>query len=382
MPSLLPLLLLLLLLPATGNVLPLPRAHQHQRFDLPLRGAAPGGAPSPQRLLLVAEAGHGVARSARSLCAQVGTAFELEGHLTPAQCAAGVARSLRAARGLAAQHEPAVAAGVGALESYLGEEGHAEEDWAGSSGAWLHPYKARFLRSLVARAAAAAAAAAASAGAGAEAAAEVNVCSVGFGAGHSALIALTGAGAGVRVFSFDRATGRAAVPAQDFLDARFPERHMLFLGDPPVALARFLMAFPFTKCAVLLLEPNALQPLLGNATAAALRGLQALAAPDHALVLLTPQALPPPPLPLSAQAATRRRAAAAAAAAAAGGNASAAAAAPPGAAWEQAEAAGWLHWEGTLLAAPEAPEGDRLLYGAFAAGAAAAMQGARLPIEM
>jgi hypothetical protein len=328
----------------------------------------------------VAEAGHGVARSARSLCAQVGAAFELEGHLTPAQCAAGVARSLRAARGLAAQHEPAVAAGVGALESYLGEEGHAEEDWAGSSGTWLHPYKARFLRSLVARAVAAAAAGGSAGQQPPGEAPEVNVCSVGFGVGHSALIALTAADAGVRVFSFDRATGRAAVPAQDFLDVRFPERHMLFLGDPPAALARFVVAFPFTKCAVLLVEPNALQPLLGNATAAALRGLAPLAAADHALVLLTPLALPPPPLPLSAQAATRRRAAEAAAAAAAG-NVSAAAAAPPGEAWAQAEAAGWLRWEGTLLAAPEAPEGDRVLYGAFAAGAEEAMQGARLPIE-
>jgi hypothetical protein len=376
------LLLAALLSPAWHcAVLPLPRAHQHQQFTLPLRGG--GDSANPQRLLLVAEAGHGVARSARSLCAQVGAAFQLEGHLTPAQCTAGVAHSLRAARGLAAQHEPAVAAGVGALESYLGEEGLAEEDWAGASGMWTHPYKARFLRALVARAAAAAEAELAGAQAGAGSGgggggggeAEVNVCSVGFGSGHSALIALTGAAPGVRVFSFDRATGRAAIPAQDFLDARFPERNMLFLGDPPAALERFLVAFPATKCAVLLVEPNALQPLLGNATAQALRGLQALAAPDHVLVLVSPLALPPPPLPPSARAPQHSRRAAAAAAAAAGG------AAPPGVAWEQAEAAGWVHWEGTLLAAPEAPEGDRVLYGAFTLGAAEAMR-ARLPIEV
>jgi hypothetical protein len=349
-------LLLLLLLRASGLVLPLPRAHTHRQFSLPLRGADAATA-SPQRLLLVADSGHGVNRSARSICAQMGAAFALEGHLALAECQAGVGGSLRAARGLAAQHDPDVAAGVGALESYLGEEGHADGDWEGTSGAWRHPYKARFLRSLVARAAAAGA--------------EVNVCAVGFGTGHSALVALTGAPLGVRVFSFDRATGRAAIPAQDFLDARFPERNMLFLGDPQLALQRFLAAFPLTRCAVLLVEPNALQPLLGNATAQALRGLQALAAQDHALVLMTPLALPPPP----------RRSRAPAAAAAAAAAAPSPAPPPPGEAWAQAASAGWIHWEGTLLASPEHPEGDRLYYGAFAQGAEAAMRGARLPVE-
>jgi 3-isopropylmalate dehydrogenase len=43
----------------------------------------------------------------------------------------------------------------------------------------------------------------------------------------------------------------------------------------------------------------------------------------------------------------------------------------------QAADAGWLAWEGTLLESPDAPDGDCVLYGAFAAAAGAA----RLAVE-
>jgi hypothetical protein len=357
------LLLLLACYLTGGSVVPLQRAHTHQQFVLPLRGSDPQQ-PTPHRLLLVAEPGHSLGRSVLSICSQLGTAFDTEGLLTPSECQEALRHSLRAARGLALQHEPEVAGAVHALESYLGEEGHAEGDWEGTNGLWIHPYKARLLRSLVARAVAAA-------GGGAEA--EVNVCSVGFGTGHSALVALTGAPAGVRYFSFDRATGRAAIPAQDFLDARFPERNMLFLGEPAQAMQRFLAAFPTTKCALLLLDPNAMQPLLGNASAQALRGLAPLAAPDHALVLLTPLALTSPVA--AAQHRRKRLGLDAAAAAAAASNST------PGLAWAQAEAAGWIQWEGTLLESPEHPLGDRVLYGAFTQSAAQAMRGGSLEVE-
>ena len=387
MPPLAPFALLLAL--ATGSspqppiaLPPLPRAHIHEQLLLPLRGAD-AAAPSPQRLLLVADAGHSANRSAHSICAQIGAAFLTEGLLAPAACRARIAASVRAARGLAAQHAPSVAAGVAAMESYLGEEGHADGDWEGANGAWLHPYKARFLHAALARAPRGA-----------------NACAVGFGTGHTALVLLAGAtaaaeaadgsggggggggggsGGGVRVFSFDRATGRAAIPAQDFLEARYPDRNMLFLGDPPLAMQRFLSAFPATKCALLLVDPNALQPLLGNATAQALRALAALAAPAHTLVLTSPLALPLPADRKRRQQQQQQQqqrigeAPDAAAAAPAG--------APPGEAWEQAHAAGWLAWEGTLLAAPEQPQGDRLYYGAFAPDALDVMRRTRLPVE-
>jgi len=295
-------------------------------------------------LLLVADVNHTVSKSAASICHQIEEAFEAEGFSS--ECSKRISSSLRAARGLSVQHDPAFALNVASLESYLGEEGHTESDWEGFSEVWQRPYKARFLQSVMARILAAKA----EGGGGV-----CNVCSVGFGTGHTALLLLTtgdsSSSVAVHVYSFDRATARSAIPAQDYLDIRYPEKNFLFLGDPPLAIARFKSAFPEIRCDLLLVDPNGMQPLLGNATAQALRSLSSLAAQDGLLTLVSthprispnqgerhspeqPGGGPPPPL-------------------------------PPGEVWKQAEAAGWIAWEGTLLQALERPDGDALLYGKF-----------------
>ena len=292
------------------------------------------------------------------------------GALAPAHCHAAVRASVRAARGRALQHGADAAAAVLALESYLGEEGHAEADWEGAAGSWERPYRARFLRDLVSRAVAS----------GGEEPLP-NVCVLGFGAGHTATLLLTAAGAPqgggetvggvpsrVRVLSFDKATNRAAVPASDFLDVRFPDRSALFLGEPSAALERFRVAFPGMLCSVLLLEPHPQQPLLGNATAQALRALRRVAAPGHVLVLAGGReqaAAGSGGGAAGAAAVVQQQAGSPAAPGPAAVNASALL---PGAVWRQAEAAGWLSWEGTLLeTAGEGTEGsgDSVLYGAL-----------------
>jgi len=332
-----PFLLFTLLIPSISpSLLPLPRAHHHESLSLPLRGDA---VALPHRLILVADVDHTVNKSARSICNQILSAFE-SGSFS-SECPGRISAALRAARGLSVQHDIAFASGVASLESYLGEEGHGDSDWSGFSEVWQRPYKAQFLQGAVARALTA------------KSKVTINVCSVGFGSGHTALLLLTAGealGGEVRVYSFDRATARSAIPAQDFLDIRYPERNFLFLGDPPLAMSRFKFAFPDTLCDILLVDPNGLQPLMGNASAQALRSLATLAAPDSLLVLVTtnPRVIPsnndahagdeapvsPPSL-------------------------------PPSEVWAQAEAAGWIDWEGTLLQAIERPHGDSLLYGKF-----------------
>jgi len=334
-------------------------------------------------MIFLADAGDSANFSSRSICEQVEGAF-LTGDFGGAPCHAKVGSAVRAARGLAVQHEARFAGSVAAMESYLGEEGYAQWDWGGVGGLWQRPYKARFLQAL------AASLLSGSSAGGAAAAPVRNVCSVGFSSGHSTLLlhtagtAYAGSAGGpapsaplqslLRVFSFDRATGRASVPVHDFLDDRFPEGTMLFLGDPPAAMGRFQAAFPDSKCQLLLLEPHDLQPLSGNASAQALRSLQQLAAEEHVLVLLSGRLRSAPP--------------AAAAASSAGSSSSrkkgdAAADAPtPGAVWSQAAEAGWLAWEGTLLESPDAAEGDSVLYGSFSPGAAELMKRSKLPVEL
>jgi hypothetical protein len=205
---------------------------------------------------------------------------------------------------------------------------------------------------------------------------------VGFGAGHTALLLLTagappGGGASrLRVLSFDKAVNRAAVPASDFLDVRFPERSALFLGEPAAALERFRVAFPDMRCSLLVLDPHPQQPLSGNATAQVLRALRPLAAPGHVLVLAGAREAAAPVGEGGPEAA------AAAAAAARPGQpprgAAHGAGPTPGAVWRQAADAGWLSWEGTLLEASAAPDGDSLLYGELRVDA----PWERLPVEV
>ncbi len=360
---------------AADPLLPLPRAHFHERVALPLRGfeAPPLEATAPQRLLLVADGGHSAARSSSSICGLMADAFSA-GTLNVSHCRFSVASSVRVARGHALQHGEDAASAVLALESYLGEEGHSEMEWAGAAGSWDHPYRSRFLQGVAARLAAG----------GGGGGALPNACVVGFGAGHTALLLLTAGAAGgggngsrLRVMSFDKATNRAAVPSSDFLDVRFPERSALFLGEPSAALERFRVAFPDMRCSLLVLDPHPQQPLSGNATAQVLRALRGVAAPGHVLVLAggrTEGAAP---------GGSGGGGAVAAAAAERPGQPLRGAAAPPPAAltpgdvWRQAADAGWLHWEGTLLEAASAPDGDSLLYGELIVDA----PWERLPVE-
>lgn len=334
------------------RLVPLPRAHAHVSLSLDVRGqSSPLVPPTPQRLLFLADTGHDVNLSASAFCAQVEEVFDA-GAFAGARCRETARGAVRAARGVAAQHAPSLSAAVVAMESFLGEEGYASRDWAGMDGAWSRPYRARFLADIVSRVLdAPLPAAPAGGGAASFAPARVrNVCSVGFGTGHTALTLLTAgvsegggissggaaiANSRVRVFSFDRATGRAAVPANDYLDARFPDRNFLFLGDPPAAMERFRAAFPDTRCDVALVEPNALQPLAAGATTAALRALAPLAAPGHVLVLIGGAGAGPD----DAEAPVR--------------------------AWRDAADNGWLDWEGTILESPDAPDGEAIRYGAF-----------------
>jgi hypothetical protein len=350
--------------PALCGLVPLPRAHAHTSVAIPLRGFGSSSPIPAQRLIFLADTGHGVNRSAISLCAQVEEAFE-EGAVNSAQCSLLAHEAIRTARGLVVQHDAAFAGAVMALESYLGEEGYVARDWDGTDETWRRPYRARFLANLVARAINAPARPNGPAGSHTSfAPARVrNVCVVGFGgAGHTTLAILVAGGGGtadgaaskVRVFAFDRATGRAAVPANDYIDAHFADRSFVFLGDPPLAMARFKAAFPDTLCDVLLLEPHAMQRLDGNATAQALRALATLAAPDHVLAMMG--------------------------AAGARGQATSAPV-TPGSVWTQAASIGWVRWEGTLLESPDAVDGDAILYGAFAADVNIVMERTKISVE-
>lgn len=345
---------------ALSGLVPLPRAHAHTTVAVPLRGFGGSESEPPpiQRLIFLADTGHAVSRSATSLCAQIEEAFR-EGSVSAAQCAAVARDAVRAARGLAVQHDAPYAAAVTALESYLGEEGYSARDWEGSDDTWRRPFRAKFLSTLVARVVKAPPSAAHAGSAFAPARVR-NICVAGCGAaGHTTLALLVAGGGGsadgasskVRVFSFDRSTGRASIPADDYMGAHFAERSFIFLGDPPEAMARFKAAFPDALCDVLVIDPHALQRLEGNKTAQVLRALAGIAAPDHVLAIMG------------------------------GGGRNNNATAPPGAVWEAAAAAGWLSWEGTLLESPDAPDGDAVLYGAFATDALEIMKTARLPVE-
>jgi hypothetical protein len=374
--------------------LPLPRVAWQELMAL-----TPAGAPAeqeaaaaPQSVLFVAEEGHGVAKTRANLCAQLAQQFapppDLAARLragapaaevaaqAQARCRGGVAGAVRAARGLALQHAPDFAAAARELEAALRDEGVDAQDFSGASAAaggaggptlFERPFAAAFLRRLVdaAGAGAGAVAGAAGGGGGGGGGEPLTLCDVGFGAGHASLLFLlatspgggaaagdsvggsddagagAGAGAGARggkVFAFDTGLLRHTVPAHDALDARFPGRLALLLGDSQVTALQLPHYYPQARCDVVWLDASGAH----NATASDLASFARLVrGPEHVVVL----------------------------AAAAAGSESLRA-------WAEAEARGALAWEGTLLADQSRPDGDALAYGRFVLGADEA-----LPVE-
>jgi hypothetical protein len=364
-------LLLALLAPSSAVVLgsvPMPRVAYQQALALGAKGSGSQSA-QPFNVIFVAEDGHGVRMTRENICAQIGAQFELPagpGALFESEAAAraagadDVSRAVRRARGLALQHPSGYADAVRALESKLGEEGYYSRDFsaaprggevlmgrgssagaradAGSAGANVYerPFKAAFLRRLVEVAAAARAAAALAAPA--LAAEPLTLCEVGCGAGHSALLFLE-ATAALRppavAYSFDTGLLRHTVPAHDALDAAFPGRLRLMLGDSQVVVAQLPHYYPDARCDLVVLDGAGTY----NGTRADLSAFAPLVRGEgHVVALL---------------------------AAADGSDAHRA--------WRDAEVEGLLDWEGTLLGNPSDSHGDALVYGALVLGGTASV---------
>lgn len=96
------------------------------------------------------------------------------------------------------------------MHEKLSQDGYMSREFE-VANAWARPYRAAALRRLIA-----------GFGSGAESSLRT-ICEVGFGAGHSTLLFLTAA-PNARVHTFDASLSRFTLPAQDYLDDRYPER--------------------------------------------------------------------------------------------------------------------------------------------------------------
>lgn len=250
-------------------------------------------------------------RTRDSICGQIEAAFNAASYA--GACRSDISAHIRPARGLALLHPAPYFDAVVSLETALSENGYYVREFEVPT-LTARPLKAAALARMLRGDDAVPAPAPAR-----------TYCEVGFGAGHSALLALTTA-PGSRVFSFDHGLARHTVPAHDFLDARFPDRLFLFLGDSAVTVPTLPAYYPGTTCDVVYLDGS----YTYNATRTDLANLRALASPDHVVAL-------------------------------AGGGAGTESLA----AWADFEAEGGLLWEGTVLEAPDRPDADALVYGHF-----------------
>ena len=172
----------------------------------------------------------------------------------------------------------------------------------------------------------------------------LTLCDVGFGAGHASLLwllatapaagrpaaAAEAPAVGGRVFAFDTGLLRHTVPAHDVLDATFPGRLALMLGDSQTSAPQLTSYYPDARCDVVWLDGASTHA----GTAADLRAFARLArGPDHVVVLAS----------ASTGSEARR-------------------------AWAEAEARGELAWEATLLADSSRPDGDAVAVGRFVLG--------------
>lgn len=103
------------------------------------------------------------------------------------------------------------AAAVHAMHEKLSQDGYMSREFE-VANVWARPYRAAALRRLIA-----------GFGGGSGESSLRTVCEVGFGAGHSSLLFLTAAPL-ARVHAFDASLARYTLPAQDYLDDRYPER--------------------------------------------------------------------------------------------------------------------------------------------------------------
>jgi hypothetical protein len=249
---------------AAVAALPLGRAAFQATLRLPLR--SDNASVGAYKVVLVAREGAPAVAAAAGICAGVEAAFDVGAAADGAaawraSCPERAAAAVREARALDLQHDARYADEVQQLHERLSASG-LMVGALGEASVWAAPFRAAALARLAAALPARlAAAAAGGGGASADAAGAApplhTVCETGFGAGHSALLFLLAAPA-ARVHSFDRGDAPHALPAHDWLDARFPGRLALYVGeDAAPALPRLREAWPGDACQLMLVDGGA-----------------------------------------------------------------------------------------------------------------------------
>lgn len=81
----------------------------------------------------------------------------------------------------------------------------------------------------------------------------IRVMEIGFNAGHSAEVFLSN-NPTLDLTSFDLGIHTYVLPAKQFIDAAFPGRHTLILGDSTKSLPKFIRDYPNTKYDVIFID--------------------------------------------------------------------------------------------------------------------------------
>ena len=204
-----------------------------------------------------------------------------------------------------------------ALHERLGNAGHKEADFGDT--VYHRPFRAHFLGRLLKGMA--------------PPHPPFTVCESGFGAGHSALLFLS-ALPSARVHSFDHGLAPHSIPAHDWLDERYPDRLLLYLGDSVITVPQMRDYYPDVACNLVHVD--------GSRTAATTRAdLTAFSAyaPAHtggnggssSMVVLQNAGEGGEPLRV----------------------------------WKELVAAGFISWEGTVREGGASGGGDVLVYGHY-----------------
>ena len=133
---------------------------------------------------------------------------------------------------------------MNALQERLGNDGHLERDFGETT--YNRPFRAQFWSRLLRG----------------MSTPPATVCETGFGAGHSSLLFLL-ALPHVRVHAFDHGLAKHTIPAHDWLDERYPDRLLLYLGDSYVTVPQLVDYYPDVRCNVVHVD--------GSKTAASVR---------------------------------------------------------------------------------------------------------------
>jgi hypothetical protein len=249
----------------------LPRISYQEKLSVQLKGSSTITSidHEPINVIFVAEEGHTIRETRSNICKQVNLQFELASNGIQ-ECTTNVSDSVRLARGLAMQHSIQYSNAINTLESGLIDSGIHSFDFPKYS-IYHRPNLASFFKLRIQELTK-------------SLSTSLNVCLVGFEAGHSSLFFLVETIDFVPssiVYSFEINTTPYTVFAHDLIDAVFPGRLRLLLGDSLDVISQLPHYYPEARCNILILGEESTY----NDTLAQIELFSTLVAENHILVL-------------------------------------------------------------------------------------------------